>query len=185
MTELQYTGERAVPWNPCTGAHILNRHVMRYAWAVPWTYGKTVVDLGCGTGYGSFILSWGARRVLGLDMSREAVHFGQGRFEAQNLEYRVQDITADKLPGAEAYVAFEFLEHLDDPKAVIARLHGSLLWSLPVNNESRFHRRAYSLAEAEALVPGSEIWYQDSVGTIVPRRRAWFQPSNVIGAATL
>lgn len=184
MSELAYTGERAIPWDPRTGAHILNRHVMRYAWAVPWVYGKEVVDLGCGTGYGSFMLSWGAKRVLALDISREAVHFAQSQFEARNLEYRIQDVRVDRIPHAEVYVAFEFLEHLDDPEAVIAHLGGTLLWSLPINNNSQFHKRRYSMAEAEALLPGS-IWHQDEVGTIVPRNKAWFPPSNVVGAATL
>lgn len=185
MTGLQYTGERAIPWDMRTGAHILNRHVMRYAWAVPWAYGKRVLDLGCGAGYGSFLLSWGALVVLGVDMSAEALRFAETWFEAPNLLYRVLDVSQESVPAADVYVAFEILEHLDDPIHLLESLRGTLLWSLPVNDGSQFHKRAYNLTEIVALVPGSAIWYQARDGTIVPRDRAWFTPVNVVGAATL
>src|SRR3990172_11308835 len=118
---MYYTGERAIPWDKAVGPRVLSHHVARYSWALPFCWGRTVADLGCGTGYGAFLLSWGAKWVTGVDIDREAVHFAEEWFCAGNLQFICRDVRENKLPKADLYVAFEFLEHLDDPGELLAR----------------------------------------------------------------
>jgi len=179
---IEFTGERVVPWRMGVGAAGLMRdHAARYALALPMVAGRMVVDLGCGTGYGAFMLAWVARQVIGIDHCEEALAFGRLHFEAGNLTFRNGNLERlVVLPGAEVYVAFEVLEHLDNPVALIRLVRGALIWSVPVDCASEFHRQVYSLEEACRLVPGSEIWYQ-AEGQIVRRERADFAPVYVCG----
>jgi SAM-dependent methyltransferase len=147
---MNYTGERVVPWNLGTGIVILNAHVRRYAWALPYVWGKKVVDLGCGTGYGTFMLSWAARQAIGLDIDVESIAFASRHFKAPNLEYGVLDI-AKRCRNGDIYVAFEVLEHLDDP-TVITEKYRPLVWSMPIEDGSRFHKRAYSVEDVRDLM---------------------------------
>jgi SAM-dependent methyltransferase len=147
---MNYTGERVVPWNLGTGIVILNAHVRRYAWALPYVWGKKVVDLGCGTGYGTFMLSWAARQAIGLDIDVESIAFASRHFKAPNLEFGALDITK-RCRNGDIYVAFEVLEHLDDP-TVITEQYRPLVWSMPIEDGSRFHKRAYTYREIYDLM---------------------------------
>ena len=160
-----YTGERAIPWNPATGTHIMHAHVMRYAWALQFAAGKVVCDLGCGCGYGSFMLSWVAREVIGVDCHTETMDYAREHFKASNLSFWQRNITQES-PPADLYVAFEVLEHLNDPRTV-TRQCLPLVWSMPISDGSRYHVRPYSLPEIARLT-GGVGYYQDVGGQIAP-----------------
>lgn len=175
---MNWTGERAIPWVPEVG-RVMDQHVMRYAWALQFCRGKHVVDLGCGAGYGTYMLSWVANDVLGIDVDRETIDYAWRRFYSDNLCYQVQNLERGPLPARDVCVAFEVLEHLVDPRGLMDRLQGRVLWSLPIYSDSRFHRHAYNPVKAEQF--GGDIWYQSAAGAIVPKDRAWFKPVNVLG----
>jgi SAM-dependent methyltransferase len=179
---MRYTGERAIPWDRNTGVHIMHAHVARYAWALGHVAGKYVVDLGCGAGYGSFMLSWSASFVYGYDNSQEAVGYAQRNFAAPNSAFGYWDFDLENtIPPADVYIAFEVLEHLKDPLALMRNLPDPLLWSLPVNDASRFHKHSYTFTDIHLMMAGSEFYYQDAAGLIVPESRAWFEPTYVLG----
>jgi trans-aconitate methyltransferase len=97
----------------------MGQHVARYAWAMNVCDRKRVVELGCGDGYGSYLLSWSASEVIGLDVDAAAIGKASRRYA--NVMYRQADITDSLcLPEAEIAICFEVLEHLDDPKAALA-----------------------------------------------------------------
>ena len=152
---MKWTGERVVPWNAEIHPQVMHAHIIRYAWATRLVAGYLVCDLGCGAGYGAFLLSWIAREVLAVDVSEEAIAFAKQRFISANLTFGVMDIQYDALPDADVYVAFEVLEHLDDPQAVLERIGAKpIVWSIPVQNRNPWHKHAYSVAEIQALMPG-------------------------------
>lgn len=145
----------------------MRHHVMRYAWATQFVAGKRVVDLGCGTGYGSFMLSWMANGVLGVDLSKEAIEFANMHFHTYGLAFERFDITK-LIPDADLYVAFEVLEHLDSPHLVLAGIKAPLVWSIPVESESRFHKRTYSIERIRRMIPG-QYAYQTHRGAIITK----------------
>src|SRR5205823_5968088 len=56
-------------------------HIARYRWSAKWVRGARVLDIACGAGYGASLLRQsGALRVISLDRSLDALHFGQRRY---------------------------------------------------------------------------------------------------------
>jgi ubiquinone/menaquinone biosynthesis C-methylase UbiE len=76
---------------------------------------KVVLDVACGTGYGTWILSQEAELAIGLDISKETLTYAKNRFgRTSNVEFILSD--AHYLPfrtGAyDTVVSFETLEHM-------------------------------------------------------------------------
>ena len=67
---LPRTGERYIPGESrVTGIESMHR----YAVAAELAAGRRVLDIACGEGYGSFMLSQKAASVVGVDLNRQAV----------------------------------------------------------------------------------------------------------------
>ena len=115
MTELEFTGERVVPNR--TPYAIYQEHMNRYACASGFAKGKIILDVACGTGYGSaYLLEKGAREVVGLDKSVSAIHYAKEQYDDKKLSFVRGDAIA--LPFTHEYfdviVSFETIEHLKD-----------------------------------------------------------------------
>jgi SAM-dependent methyltransferase len=115
--------ERFVP-DQDQGRLIEVEHVSRYLWAAQAANGRTVLDAGCGTAYGSRLLAeGGAREVVGVDIAQavlDAVTPGMPdsvRLQAGDL--RKLDREDDSF---ELVVCFEVIEHLADPNTVLDEL---------------------------------------------------------------
>lgn len=112
----EFTGERVVPGQ--VDPDLWNEHRSRYLFAQRYAQGRRVVDLGCGTGYGSAILGDVAREVIGIDIAPEAIAFARERFRTPRSLVRFQEASATStgLPeqSCEVVVAFEVIEHLAD-----------------------------------------------------------------------
>jgi SAM-dependent methyltransferase len=123
--------ERMVPG--ANASPYMIEHVGRYLWAMKIARGKDVVDLGCGDGYGTFLLSWTASSAHGFDLSQSAIERARQRY--QGPRYDVADIcVGERLPSASLAVCFEVLEHLHEPEALLAaaaRRYPRLLISFP------------------------------------------------------
>ncbi len=110
----EFTGERVIPGQ--VEPDLWNEHRARYAFAARRVAGRRVLDAGCGAGYGSALLAEGARAVVGLDVSREAVEYAREHYARGNL--RFLQCSCSALPfGAGSFdlaIAFEVIEHLED-----------------------------------------------------------------------
>lgn len=111
-------------------------HVQRYVWAMQQLQGLTVVDAGCGAGYGSFLLSWVCPQVTGIDIEQQAIDDAQERYQNQWLTYCRQDLSDIHipLPSADAAMCFEVLEHIPHPEIFLERLastYSRVLLSFP------------------------------------------------------
>src|SRR5215475_9744123 len=68
-------------------------HIQRYEFALSYCRGKSVLDAGCGTGYGShFLAANGAKSVLAVDISDEALTEARQRYKAGGLSYERRDV---------------------------------------------------------------------------------------------
>ena len=103
--------------------------------------GLRVLDVGCGKGYGTAILSKTASEVLGLDLNPQSLAEARKHFETPKTQFESQDVTrpAPSLGKFDLITAFEVIEHLppsltDDFLLGLGRLltpQGRLLLSTP------------------------------------------------------
>jgi ubiquinone/menaquinone biosynthesis C-methylase UbiE len=108
--------ERAFPGMP--NGKVMAEHARRYAFALDHVQGARVLDLGCGTGYGSELLTWGAASVQGFDLWQPAAYEAPSWPGGAQLTWG-HDLCSDPLPAADVAVAFEVLEHLADAPAAL------------------------------------------------------------------
>jgi SAM-dependent methyltransferase len=96
-------------------------HVSRYLWAAQVASGRTVLDAGCGTAYGSRLLAAArAREVVGVDIAG-AVLETVAPDMPDSVRLEVGDVRKLQLGDDtfELVVCFEVIEHLDDPFTVL------------------------------------------------------------------
>jgi 2-polyprenyl-3-methyl-5-hydroxy-6-metoxy-1,4-benzoquinol methylase len=101
-------------------------HLHRYDVAAELCTGARVVDLCCGTGYGSRILSEHASEVLGVDYDVGAIDTAQSAFGGDGLRFEVADahefLRRDLNGAFDAIVMLEALEHLQRPDEAVESL---------------------------------------------------------------
>ena len=119
---LSFTGERFLPER---SGEIWYEHWHRYAVARQLSQHCTVLDVACGEGYGSAMLAGSADKVLGVDISAEAVRHAKSRYGHQaNLEF--VEASCDKLPFPDASfdlaISFETIGHIETQQEFIAEL---------------------------------------------------------------
>jgi 2-polyprenyl-3-methyl-5-hydroxy-6-metoxy-1,4-benzoquinol methylase len=122
MIAPEFTTERFYPDHVAQhGIAALHRHVNRYKWAASLLPPQAVVlDVGCGSGYGDFILLNRAKKVMGIDVAADAVAYAQAKaakHKEKRLVYAVADVARLGFPTAggpfDAVVCIEMIEHVD------------------------------------------------------------------------
>jgi len=172
MANMNYTGERIIPDAPecLPGTLIYETHVARYHFALPFARGKTVLDLACGVGYGSRLLAEnGALRVIGGDISRDAIAYARERFADRHTVYSVMSAADIPIPSSsvDLVVSFETVEHVPDGNRFleeinrVLRVDGALIISTPNRDtygtardvpDNEFHTREYTITEFRNLL---------------------------------
>ena len=143
-------------------------HMPRYAIARSLAEGKTVLDFGCGTGYGSALLAGVASSVIGLDIDAGAIEWASQTHVHPGLQFVRRNDLGASLPEAcfDLVTCFEMIEHVDfaTQTAVIASMarlltdDGLLLISTPNPEVTRhyganpFHLREMTRDEFHALL---------------------------------
>ena len=142
-------------------------HVARYAIAKNICKNKKVLDVACGEGYGSYMLkSWGAEKVLGIDISKETIKKAKNIFgkNINNLKYEEANAChLDKIENNifDMIVSFETFEHVenidlfleeikrvstDDATIIISCPNDYMYY--PIEKESNpFHKKKYKFEE--------------------------------------
>lgn len=121
---MEFTGERYVP-GACE-AQISVEHWHRYLYAAQFVAGKTVLDVACGEGYGSYLLADRAERVVGVDIDAATIRYNAGTYTRSNLRFvtgAAQELPAEWDHTFDVVVSFETIEHLEQ-EAQLAFLDG-------------------------------------------------------------
>jgi SAM-dependent methyltransferase len=135
---------------------------------------KKVLDLACGTGYGSAFLA-NTNSVVGIDRDKEAIEFARKHFggdvEFNVLDFerewrRIPDLVRNDKEQFNAICAFEIIEHLNNPQKFLKNAHsilkpkGIMILSTPNANiptppnstKSKYHTKEYTYEEFEILL---------------------------------
>lgn len=137
-TSLFDDGERMLPTGENEISFVFSRHKFAYQFAQNYAADKTVIDIGCGSGYGSQILAEKAESVLGIDYHAAAIDYCRQNFHSPNLRFEQKDIsTIDAENEFDAAICFQAIEHFDDPDHFLFQLEklirpgGTILISTP------------------------------------------------------
>jgi 2-polyprenyl-3-methyl-5-hydroxy-6-metoxy-1,4-benzoquinol methylase len=180
------SGARDLPFFP--------DHLARYSFAMQWAPGHRVLDVCCGVGYGSFVLaSAGASAVLGIDIAEEAIGAARTQPPLPNLSFAIHDACVP-YPNAGSWdlvTCFEGIEHVPDPKKLVANVHGALqpggvaIVSSPNSDGyakghsgNPFHPSEMKESEFRSLIdalPWRVEWYAQIAQEAVWQRPRWQQ----------
>lgn len=148
----------------------LRMHIYRYNWALKHTVagGKTL-DAGCGSGYGSRMLSFISKKVVSIDRSEAAIEHAKEHFPSDKIDYQVCEILNLKENDFDTIVAFEMLEHNNNPEEIFSFLMSKLktgrkgMFSLPVNSQATGHLKVFSMQDIQTFFQGQtgQLFYQN------------------------
>ena len=103
-------------------------HIERYKFASDFVKSKRVLDIACGVGYGSYILSKaGAHSVIGCDIMKSNIEYANAHYSDEKTSFLVKDAKVPIDEGEfDVVVSFETIEHVDDCYSVLSNLKNSL-----------------------------------------------------------
>lgn len=157
--------ERVIP--DITANYLYQESLSRYNFALNFIKKNSkILDAGCGTGYGSKVLSTSGE-VIGIDNSTEAIKYAIKNY-GQHARFRkmsLQDINF-KSESFDAICFFEVIEHLKKPERILKKLRsiltktGMVFISTPnkiypdriPESVSPYHVKEYSYSELKSLL---------------------------------
>ncbi len=163
---LPLTGERTLP-GIASENYWFRRHEAAYAFAQDLVYGRDVLEIGCGEGYGTAMLAVHARLVIGLDYDEPTVAHAAARYpEALFAKGNLAALPV-RSGAFDVVAALQVIEHVwDQPQFVgeclrALRPGGSLLLTTPNRltfspgtdaPRNPFHTREFAAGELAALL---------------------------------
>lgn len=161
--------ERYVPLVDPYNAPMHLGHMAAYKHALCYAYGRSVLDIGCGTGYGAhYLASFGAKEVAAVDTDLVALDYARKAYAHPHVQFQCSD--GNYLPFADASFDFVFssqvIEHIVKPMLFLAeikrvlKLGGFCLITTPnkdlfspncTERTSDFHINEMSLAQFKEL----------------------------------
>lgn len=182
---MKFTGERFLPE---IAGDIYIEHYLRYYAILPFMKNKKVLDIACGSGYGSDLIANEASKVCGVDISSDTISHAEKTYRKNNLEFLVgstsnipyEDNTFDVV------VSFETIEHHDEHEQMMNEIKrvlkpdGVLIISSPdkiyynktLNEPNKFHVKELEFNEFENLLKAhfknTSFYFQANVyGSII------------------
>jgi SAM-dependent methyltransferase len=178
------TGERFVP--ELMGGGLLEaEHQVRYQFAAQVAEGRTVLDAGCGAGWGLSVLRGrGAATVTGIDLSSGAVAEARQRVPGVLVIRGDLSSLPPEVGRFGLVTCFEVLEHIEEYGAVLDALSGALEPDgilmvsspnpgiYPEGNPFHIHELAPELLaqEVASRLPYTALWRQRGVVGSLLRR---------------
>lgn len=182
---MEFTGERYIPE---VGGEIRLEHFNRYYFVLNQLNlsDKVVVDLASGEGYGTSILSSQAKKVYGIDISKNSINHAKFKYQKENLEFLVGEAVNIPLKDmiADVFVSFETIEHIEDHLGFLNEIKrvlkpdGILIISTP-------NKQFYSeLSKNQNIFHIKELYYSEFKDLISRyfRHSIFFKQSTFVGS---
>lgn len=139
----------------------------RYEFARRFIDGKNVLDIACGSGYGSAHLAEKAKNVTGVDIDGEVIDYCKKIYPFRNLDFLQIDknqVLEDFSNKFDVIVSLETIEHVADYEFFLTKLkkylkdEGRIILSTPNNfkkinpPENKFHVREFDIMELHEIL---------------------------------
>lgn len=139
----------------------LQKHIARYNLAMRFCKGKNVLDIACGTGYGTEMLGWVSKSVVGVDINESAIYYAKLHYRGKFMVGELGDFSYGKY---DTIVCFETIEHIEDLEKAQENLTnllepgGTIIYSVPLyeNYHNEYHRHKFTVKTGEDLFPTFE-----------------------------
>lgn len=146
---------------------IETEHLSRYKFALNYVSGKNVLDIACGSGYGSYLLAkeGNASHVTACDINESALRYGNHRYAHANVVRSYEDATKYRKDSHfDVAVSFETIEHLKEYDKFLDNIYhslkpqGAFLVSTPIVPKTRtecgnpYHAIEWSLNDFQELI---------------------------------
>lgn len=134
-------------------------HLERYIFALEHSYKQRVLDVGCKDGDGSILLSYGATELDLADFNEKYLDTAKKNDYKCPTKFHLVDLEKDFPEGKwDTIVAFEILEHLEDPEFLVKnikkhlRFGGSFVFSVPNMVANREHKVLFDKKKIQDLI---------------------------------
>jgi len=164
------------------GLASLHLHYERYRFAGKYIVPGRVLDIACGTGYGSYLLvsEFGdsISEIIGVDISAESISYAHERYTHSKIRFigkDVFDFVDEK--KFDTIITLETIEHLRNPSMFIEKLYqlllpgGILIASAPVTfstDINPYHLNDFSQKSFRQLFSSYSLVENDSLLQIQP-----------------
>ena len=134
-------------------------HVVRYSFALPYCYRKTVLDAGCQVGWGANLITYVANKVTFVDMNKKYIEMASTMRHMCPVEYSISNFEREFPEGKwDVIIAFEVIEHLEDPNLFLSNIAkslnpgGKLIFSVPHMVDNHEHKHVYDKKSIKDLI---------------------------------
>ena len=85
---------------------------------------KTVLDIACGTGYGTYYLAPFVQKIIGADCSPEAIEYAHSRYAHPNGSFEIMNANQLTFPNRnfDVVCSFETIEHLKEVETYLQEI---------------------------------------------------------------
>jgi 2-polyprenyl-3-methyl-5-hydroxy-6-metoxy-1,4-benzoquinol methylase len=155
-------------------------HVGQYRFACSHICNSKVLDIACGTGYGSELLRRNGNTVIGIDINQKNVDFARKNFPDNSYEVgNAEDLSRFTSGSFDAIVSIQTIEHFSRPKKAIAEFYrllkkdAILIGAVPINchhslDDNQEAKEEYFFADCKDVVTSSfdkVSWYFNDLKT--------------------
>jgi 2-polyprenyl-3-methyl-5-hydroxy-6-metoxy-1,4-benzoquinol methylase len=143
-------------------------HVSRYKWALDFVNNKRVLDIACGSGFGSFLFcdKGKAKEVIGCDLDLSAIKYASIKYSRPNLKFVCEDaIKFEDDNKFDVIVSFETIEHIPNADEFLSKINsllkdnGEFYVSTPISSNGHdkrpnnpYHIQEWGIKEFNQLV---------------------------------